>query len=459
MRVIICGAGQVGYSIAERLAAEQVDVTVIDQNPQLIDAVRDTLDVRGLVGHGSHPDVLAAAGAAEADMIIAMTLYDEINMVACQVAHSLFNVPTRIARIRSQSYLDPRYQNLFSRDNLPVDVVISPEIEIAEMVLRRIVRPGAMDVLVVADGHITVLVIECLDDCPVVNTPLRQLTGLFPDLQTTVVGIKRGQELFIPDADDMLRRGDIVYVTAATSQIRRTFTLFGHEEQEARRIVIAGGGHIGLYVARAIEKWHRHQTKVKIIEADRSRALFIADQLEHTPVLNGSALDQSVLQEAMAENADLMVALTNQEQVNVLSAMMAKRFGCKANMVLINNPLYEELTKSNGIDAYINPRNVVVSKILQQIRRGRIRAVYSVSHGQAEVIEAQALETSPLVGKSVSQLDLPEQLRLGAIYRNGEIIRPTGATRIQPGDWVVIFALAEAVHDVEQMFRVSLEFF
>lgn len=458
MQVIICGAGQVGYGIAERLAAEQVDVTVIDQNAKRIEAIRDTLDVRGLVGHGSHPDVLAAAGAAEADMIIAVTFHDEINMIACQIANSHFNVPIKIARVRSQSYLDPRYQNLFSRDNLPIDVVISPEAEVAEMVLRRIAEPGAMEVIVVADGHVTVLAIECTEDCPVVNAPFRQLSSLFPDLQTTVVGVKRGQELFIPDADSALQPGDVAYAAVATDQARRTLALFGHEEQEAKRIVIAGGGHIGLYVARAIEKRQR-RVRLKIIEADRSRALYIADQLERTPVLNGSALDQSVLQDAVADSADLMISLTNHEQVNVLSAMMSKRLGCRANMVLINNPLYEELTKGNGIDAHVNPRNVTVSKILQQVRRGRIRTVHSVFHGQAEVIEAQALETSPLVGKSVSQLDLPEKLRLGAIYRGGQMIRPTGASRIQPGDWVVIFALAEAVHDVEQMFRVSLEFF
>lgn len=458
MRVIICGAGQVGYGIAERLAAEQVDVTIIDQNPELIDAVRDTLDVRGLIGHGSHPDTLAAAGAAEADMIIAVTLYDEINMIACQVAHSLFNVPTKIARVRSQSYLDPNYQPLFSRDNLPIDVVISPEVEVAEMVLRRIAKPGALDILVAADGHVTVFAIECLEDCPVVNTPLRQLTSLFPDLQATVVNIKRGQALFIPTASDALQPGDIAYITAATSQVHRTFMLFGYEGPDTKRIVIAGGGNIGLYVARALEKRH-HRVNVKIIESDRKRALFVADHLEQTPVLHGSALDQAILQEAVADDTDIMVALTNQEQVNVLSAMMAKRLGCKANMALVNNPLYEELTKANGVDAHINPRNVAVSKILQQVRRGRIRVVHSIAHGQAEIIEAQALETSPLVGKPISELDLPEKLRIGAIYRNGEIIRPTGATRIQPGDSVVIFALAEAVHNVEQMFRVSLDFF
>ncbi|RCL02045.1 MAG: trk system potassium uptake protein TrkA [Candidatus Tokpelaia sp. JSC189] len=458
MRVIICGAGQVGYGIAERLVAEQVDVTVIDQNPELIDIIHDTLDVRGLVGHGSHPDMLTAAGAAEADMIIAVTLYDEINMIACQVAHSLFNVPTKIARVRSQSYLDLRYQPLFSRDNLPIDMVISPEIEVGEMVLRRIAKPGALDILVAADGNITVFAIECLDNCPVLNTPLRQLTSLFPDLLVTVVGIKRGQQLFIPNANDALQAGDIAYITAATSQVHRTFILFGYEEPDTKRIIIAGGGNIGLYVARAIEK-RDYRVNVKIIESNRKRALFITDYLEQTPVLHGSALDQAILQEALAEDTDLMIALTNQEQVNVLSAMMAKRLGCKANMILVNNPLYEEFTKTNGVDAHINPRNVVVSKILQQVRRGRIRVVHSIAHGQAEIIEGQALETSLLVGKPVSELRLHEKLRLGSIYRNGEIIRPVGATCIQPGDSVVIFALIEAVHDVEQMFRVSLDFF
>lgn len=458
MKIIICGAGQVGYGIAERLAVEDIDVTVIDKDPRRIEIIRDTLDVRGLVGHGSHPDVLAAADAANADMLIAVTLYDEINMVACQVAHTHFNVPTKIARIRSQSYFSPGYQSIFSRDSLPIDVVISPEVEVGEMVLRRIAEPGALDVISAAEGHATLLAIECLEDCPLLNTPLRQLSQLFPDLLAVTVGIKRGRAIFIPDAETELQKNDIAYVAAASNQVRRVLSLFGHEERQAQRIIIAGGGHIGLYVAQAIERKNL-KTGVKIIEADRSRALYIADELDSTPVLNGSALDQAILQDARMEEADLMLALTNQEQVNVLSAMLAKRLGCKANMVLVNNPLYEELTRSNGIDAHINPRNVTVSRILQQMRRGRIRAVHSVSHGQAELIEAQALETSSLVGKPIAELGLPENLRIGVIYRDGAILRPTGATRIMAGDWVIIFALADAVHDVEQMFRVSLEFF
>ncbi|UXN04449.1 MULTISPECIES: Trk system potassium transporter TrkA [unclassified Bartonella] len=458
MRVIICGAGQVGYGIAERLAAEQNDVTVIDISPDLIFTIRDELDVRGLVGHGSHPDMLAAAGADEADMLIAVTLHDEINMVACQVAHSLFAVPTKFARVRSQAYLDPRYQDLFSRENLPIDVVISPEIEVGRLILRRLAEPGALDVLSICDGKVLFLAISCSEDCPLINTPLRQLSSLFPDLQATAVGIKRNGKLFIPQADDELNAGDIVYITVLEKQVRRTMALFGHEEQEARRIIIAGGGHIGLYVAQEIEK-QNHPAKVKIIEFDKERALYITDRLKKTPVLHGSALDQEVLQEAGAETADLIVTLTNQDQVNILSAMMAKRLGTSANMVLINDPVYEEFTRTDGIDAHINPRNATISKVLQHVRRGRIRAVHSISDGKAELLEVEAVETSPLVGKTIKELTLSNRLRIGAIYRKDEIIRPTGDLRLQPKDRIVIFALAEAVKEVEQMFRVSFEFF
>jgi len=458
MKTIICGAGQVGYGIAERLVAEDIDVTVIDNDAGRIEAIRDTLDVRGLVGYGSHPDMLAAADAADADMLIAVTLYDEINMIACQVAHQQFSVPIKIARIRSQSYFAPGFKSFFSGESLPIDVVISPETEVGDMVLRRLAEPGAVDVITAAEGKVTLLAIECMEDCPLLNAPLRNLSQLFPDLPATIVGIKRGRKIFIPDADGQMQKGDIAYVTVESSQVRRVLSLFGRDEPEARRIIIAGGGNIGLYVARAIERQKR-KTTVKIIEADRNRALYIADELEDTPVLNGSVLDQAILQDARVKETDLILTLTNQEQVNVLSAMLAKRLGCKANMVLVNNPLYEELTRSNGIDAHINPRNVTVSKVLQQMRRGRIRAVHSVSHGQAELIEAQALQTSSLVGKPIEEMQLPPNLRIGAIYRDGKIIRPEGETRIIAGDWVIIFALAGAVHDVEQMFRVSLEFF
>ena len=457
MKVIICGAGQVGYGIAERLAAEKNDVSVIDTAPELIRSIRDSLDVRGFVGHGAHPDVLEAAGAQQADMLIAVTLYDEVNIVACKVAHALFNVPTKIARIRAQSYLQPHYQDLFSREHLPIDVVISPELEVAEMVLRRIALPGATDVVRFADNNIVMMAIECLEECPVINTPLAQLSDLFPDLPSTVAGVSRNGKLFVPHSADQLFAGDLAYVLTTKDQVRRTLGLFGHEEQEATRIVVAGGGNIGLHVARTLET-RQSRTRVKIIENNRERAVAAADELRRTVVLQGSALDQKLLLEADIQDADLMVALTNNDQVNILASAMAKRLGCKATLALINNPAFHDLTKTLGIGAHVNPRSATISRVLQHVRRGRIRAVHSVQDG-AEIIEAEALETSPLIGQPLRELELPAGMRLGAIYRDGEVIKPSGDMRIKPKDRVVIFALAGAVKQVEQLFRVSLEFF
>ncbi|MER2537087.1 MAG: Trk system potassium transporter TrkA [Rhizobiaceae bacterium] len=458
MRVIICGAGQVGYGIAERLAAEKNDVSVIDTAPELIHSVRDSLDVRGFVGHGAYPEVLEAAGAQNADMIIAVTFHDEVNIVACEVAHALFNVPMKIARIRSRAYLRPHYQNLFSRDHLPIDVIISPEIEVGEMVLRRITLPGATEAVRFAENKILLVAIECLEDCPVINTPLGQLSDLFPDLPSTVVGVSRAGKLFVPRSADQLLVGDLAYVVTTVDQVRRTLGLFGHEEPEATRIVIAGGGNIGLYVADAIEKRHG-RTRVKIIESQRDRAAAAADQLRRSVVLHGSALDGKMLTEADIADADLMVSVTNNDQVNILSAVMAKRLGCRANLALINNPAFQGIARSVGIDAHVNPSTVTISRVLQHVRRGRIRAVHSIEGGLAEVIEAEALETSPLVGASLRDLDLPAGMRIGAIYRGGQVIRPSGSLKVQAKDRVVIFVLAEAVKQVEQMFRVSLEFF
>ncbi|MFD0915485.1 Trk system potassium transporter TrkA [Pseudahrensia aquimaris] len=458
MRVIICGAGQVGYGIAERLAAEDNDVSVIDNSPTLVQAIRDQLDVRGFVGHGSQPQILQAAGAEEADMIIAVTLYDEVNMVACQVAHSLFNVPTKVARIRAQNYLRPEFGDLFSRENMPIDVIISPEIEVGEMVLRRIALPGTTDAVRFADGEVAMVAIECLDDCPVIDTPLGQLSELFPDLDAVVVGIWRQGTLFVPHSSDAMMAGDLAYVVAKRDKVRRTLSIFGHDEPTASRIVIIGGGNIGHYVAENIEQ-RQSKARVKIIEASQERAVAVADTLNRTVVLHGNALDQKVLMEAGIDSADLMVALTNDDQVNILSSVMAKRLGCDSNLALLNNTSYYEFTKTLGIDAHVNPRAVTISKILQHVRRGRIRGVHSVQNGAAEVIEAEALETSMLVGTPLREIDLPDGVRIGAIYRDEKVIMPDGGMMIKAKDRIVIFATAERVKQVEQMFRVSLDFF
>ncbi|GGE79830.1 Trk system potassium transporter TrkA [Stappia taiwanensis] len=458
MRVVICGAGQVGYGIAEKLASEQNDVSVIDSSPRLINAIRDTLDVRGFVGHGAHPDVLAQAGADQADMLIAVTLYDEVNMVACQVAHSLFKVPTKVARVRAQSYLTPQWSDLFSRDNMPIDVIISPEIEVGEMVMRRLALPGAVETIRFADDQVVVVGVICREDCPVVNTPLRQLTELFPDLGAVVTGVFRGNHLFVPKSSDSLLVGDLVYVTARRDRVRRTLAIFGHEEPEANRVVIAGGGNIGLYVARTLEQ-RQSAAKVKIIEHSRERAVSVADTLKRAVILHGSALDQKLLLEADVQDADTLIALTNEDEVNILSCVMAKKLGCKRNLSLLNNPSYPAFAHALGIDAFVNPRQVTISKILQHVRRGRIRGVHALQNGAAEVIEAEALETSPLVGRPLRDIDLPDGIRVGAIFRDGEVITPDGSTIIRAHDRAVLFAIAERVRQVEQMFRVSLEFF
>lgn len=458
MKVVICGAGQVGFGIAERLSAERIDVSIIDSSPELIRRVRETLDVRAVAGNGAHPQVLAEAGAADADMLIAATHSDEVNMVACQVAHAIFQVPKRIARVRAQAYLQPEYRHLFAQDQLPIDVIISPELEVGERVLRRVAMPGASDVMRVAEGRAAGLAIECMEDCPVIHTPLAQLTGLFPDLLSIVVGIVREGRLFVPHADDEILPGDLAYVIASDGQLQRTLSLFGHESPPVKRIVIAGSGNVARFVAREIEA-REGQMRLKLIEVDAVRARAAADSLRHAVVLAGSALDSRLLQEADIDEADLMLALTNDDQVNMLTGVMAKRMGCKANLVLINDPSYHSLADSLDIDSWINPRSVTISRVLQHVRRGRILAVHSVENGGGEIIEAEALETSPLVGPTLREAELPDEIRIGTVIREGRILRPDGDMRIKAGDRVVIFALAEAIRKVEQLFRVSLDYF
>ncbi len=457
MKIIICGAGQVGGGIAERLAREGNDVTLIDKDPQLVQLLRETLDVRGIVGHGAQPDVLQAAGAQEADMVIAVTLHDEVNMVACQVAHSLFNVPTKVARIRAQTYLEPHWQDLFSRDHMPIDVIISPEVEVGEMILKRLSLPRVRDVVTFCDEHVVVACVHIGEDCPIIDTPLTQLTDLFPDLQTLVVGIVRGGTLFVPRSNDSLLEGDVIYFVAERSQVTRTLGILGHDDTQAQRAVIAGGGNIGLYIARALEGGS--QTRAKLIERDHPRAIDAAEQLDRTVVLNGSALDQEVLREADIDQADIFIAVTDDDKVNLLACAMAKTQGAGATLCLINDRSLPNLATTIGFEAMINPRAVTVSKILQHVRRGRIRGIYSVYDGEAEIIEAEAMETSPLVGSPLNAIDWPDGVRVGAVYRDGRVVVPRGDTRIMARDRVLVFALEKSVRRVEQMFRVSIEYF
>ena len=458
MKVIICGAGQVGFNIARYLSAENADLTVIDQSRELVQKISDSLDVKGLVGFASHPDVLERAGARDADMVIAVTYADEVNMVACQICHSIFEVPTKIARVRDQSYLDAAWANLFTRDHMPIDVIISPEIEVARAIGRRLELPGAFDVLPLADGKVSMIGIHCTDDTPVINTPLRQLTALFPELHIVVIGIHRDGQGIIPDPDDQMLPGDDVYLIAETAHLARAMSAFGHEEKEARRVIIVGGGNIGLNLATAVEKGNP-KVAMKIIEMDKKRAEFVAQALDRTVVIHGDALDTEILEEANAATAQTVIAVSNDDEVNILTSLLAKRYGCQRAVTLINKSTYGPLIGTLGIDTVVNPRAITVSTILQHVRRGKIRSVHSVTEGFGEVIEAEALETSRLVGTPIREAKLPDGVIVGAIVRGDEVIIPRGDTVVRAQDLVIIFAATQAVKTVEKLFAVKLEFF
>lgn len=458
MKIIICGAGMVGANIAKQLAREGNDVTVIDRTPELIQRISDSIDVKGLVGMASYPDTLERAGANDCDMLIAVTFADEVNMVACQIAHSLFNVPTKIARVRAQAYLNPEWSDLFSTGNLPIDVIISPEVEVAKAIMRRLEVPGALDMIPFAEGKVRTIGVRLAEDCPVIHTPLRQLTDLFPDLKAVVCGIVRNDKLVVPHGDDQLFPGDEIYFVADADQVQRTMGLFGHEEKEARRLIIVGAGNIGLYLARQMEEKHPG-VRIKMIERDLPQAERAADRLHQSVVLHGDALDRDLLEEANISGTEAIVALTNDDQVNILASLLAKRAGCQRAVALVNNEGYRGLITSLGIDVVVNPRGTTVSTILQYVRRGRIRQVYSLRDGTAEVIEAEALKTSALVGNSLRDMDIPDGIIIGAIVRGQEVLLPRGDTVIEAGDRVIIFALSEMVKHVEKMFAVRLEFF
>ncbi|GIT92086.1 Trk system potassium transport protein TrkA [Jannaschia pagri] len=461
MKVIICGAGQVGWQIARHLAGERNDVTVVDNNPSLVNRATDTLDVQGITGFASYPNVLERAGAEDADMLIAATHSDEVNMVTCQVAHSVFTVPRKIARLRAQSYLSAIRKDLYRRDHLPIDVVISPEREVAEAALRRLRAPEAFDIEEFMEGRAQLIGLDLDADCPVLDTPLRQLSELFSTLRAVVVGLRRGSSgrLFAPEPGDQLQAGDQAYILCHTEDLARTQEIFGKSVKRQERVVLIGGGNVGLTVARALEA-APERIRAKMIERDRVCAEKAAEALERTIVLSGDGLDIELLREANIERADAVLTVTDDDKTNLLAAVRARTAGCSKTIALINDPTLVPLMGPLGIDAYVNPRQTTVSSILRHVRHGRVRNVYSVGDAEAEVIEAQVMSTSPLAGKRIRDISFPEGALVGAIQKSGEkVVRPGGGTMIEEGDIVAIFALSADVPEVERLLQVQVDFF
>ncbi|WP_017930543.1 Trk system potassium transporter TrkA [Robiginitomaculum antarcticum] len=457
MDVIICGAGRVGYGIAQKLASESNSVTVVDLSQDLIRQITIELDVRGVVGHGSHPDILKRAGVENADMIIAVTYSDEVNMVACQVAHSIFDVPVKVARVRAQSYLMSEYNDLYSRENLPIDVIISPEVEVGESILRRLATPGALNVVPFGDGLINLVTLRIEENTPIINTPIRQIPDLFSGLHACVVGISRDGQVFAPQPDDPLVPGDEAYVVTKAEHTARLLDIVGGEGRQARHIVIIGAGNVGAYVAARLEK--TPGIRVRVIELDKTVAENAADTLKRTVILNGDAMDASVQEEAGVMDAECVLSVTNDDKTNILAGVLAKKLGAKQAYSLINDLSLQSMKQTLGIDMVIDPRGSTVSSILRHVRRGRIVDLFSVEEGLAEVMEGEVLETSPLSGKALNAVDIPEGIAIGAILRQGQVFEPSPELVLKIGDRIVLLAEKDSLSEVERLFRVSMSAF
>ena len=455
MNIIICGAGRVGFTIAKLLSEQNHSITVIDQSSDDIQKINESLDVKAIVGKATSPLILTKANTSDADMIIAVTRNDEINMLICQIAYSIFKVPKKIARIRSQEYLDPKFSSLFNRENLPIDYVISPEIEIAKSIQRKLEAPGALDNVPFADNKIRLLEILIDDKCSIYGIKLNELTKKFPKLNAYILGVIRDEKFIILKKNDALKHNDKAYILVNTVQMEETLKVFGHNEKISSKILIIGGGNIGFNLAKNIEQSF-DDARVKIIEKNKDRAELIANELNNTIVINGNGLDEDVLNEANLEEVETVLALTNDDEDNLMVGVLVEKFTKdKRTMALINKPNYSLLQSSLKIDDLIDPRMNTVSSILKHVHKGTIENAYTILNGEYEVIEAEIIESSELINKDLKNSDLPDEIRIGAIIRGEEIIIPSSNYIFQKKDVVVLLSKRDQLPTVENMFRIS----
>ena len=455
MNIIICGAGKVGFTIAKSLSSQNHSVTIIDQSSEDIQKINELLDVKAIVGKATYPAVLEKANAMDADMIIAVTKSDEINMLICQIAYTVFNIPKKSARIRSQDYLNPKFSKIYNEKNLPIDVIISPEIEVAKSLQRKLEAPGALDNVHFAKNKIRMLEIEVGENCPLANVPLNKITQMFPDLEANILGVIRNDNFIIVKKTDSMTVNDKAYVVVNSSQMKRTLTAFGHEEKISKKILIIGGGNIGFNLAKNIENIFE-DARIKIIEKNKERAEFIANQLNNTIVINGDALDEDILAEANVEEVETVLALTNDDENNIMVSVLVEKISKnKRTIALVNKSNYNLLQSSLKIDDLVDPRMPTISTILKHVHKGTIQTVYTLLNGEYEFIEAEIIETSELINTSLKDANLPEGIRIGAILRKKDIIIPRSNFKFQKDDLVVFLAKSDQLNKVENMFRIS----
>jgi len=455
MNIIICGAGRVGFSISKQLSAQGHSITIIDQSSEFIQKINETQDVKGIVGRATFPSVLEKAGAEEADMIIAVTQNDETNMVICQVAYSIFKINKKIARVRSQEFLGGKWGKLYGEANLPIDVIISPELEVAKSLQRKLEAPGALDSVPFANGKIKVLEINIGKNCPLVNTELSKLTERFPDLRANILGVIREDKFEFLKKKDKILVNDKAFVVINASQINKTLSAFGHEEKRSKKILIIGGGNIGYNLAKNLES-ESEGVRVKIIEKNKERAEFIANELNNTIVIHGDGLEDEVLKEANIMESETILSLTNDDEDNIMVSVLAKKNNLnKRTIAIVNKQNYSLLQNSLKIDDLVDPRLATISTILKHVHKGTIETVYTLLDGEFEFIEAEVLETSELIGKPIKNANLPKEIRIGAVLRGKEVIIPKSDFKLEKKDLVVFLTKREHLEKVESLFRIS----
>ena len=455
MNIIVCGAGKVGFSISKQLSSQGHSVSVIDQSSEDIKKINETQDAKGIVGRATLPSVLENAGAEETDMIIAVTRNDETNMIICQLASSLFNISKKIARIRSKEFLEGKWSKLYNKSNIPIDVIISPEIEVAKALYRRLEAPGALDNVPFANNKVKMLEISIEKNCPIINTPLKSLTEKFPDFKANILGALRKDKFIFLKKEDKILEGDNVYLVISSDQLNQILKIFGHEEKVAKKILIIGGGNIGLNLAKFLEA-NFEGSRIKIIEKNKERAEEIANELSSSIVINGDALDEGILKEANIDESETVLALTNDDENNIMACVLAEKTGLKKRTIaIVTKSNYSLLQKSLNIDDLVDPRMTTVSRIMEHVHRGTIGTVYSLLDGEYEFIEAKILEKSELLNKKIKEADLPKDIRIGAAVRKGKVIIPRSDFVFEKDDLVVMLVKRENLKEVESIFSVS----
>jgi trk system potassium uptake protein TrkA len=456
MKVVICGAGLVGYNIAKFLISENNDVTVVDNDPVLVASINDNLDCRGMLGHASSPTVLEKSGLGDADMIIAVTRVDEINMIACHIAHTLFNVPRKLARIREQAYLLPKWRTMFSNDSIPIDVIISPEKEVANAIIRRINAYGAVDIMPMSNEDIVMIGVKVKSESIILNDTVSKVlaSAEYKDLVMNVMTINRNGSVLLSSVDTVLEVDDEIYFVCDMKQVKYCLALFGYEEKESKRFVIIGGGNIGSFLAKEYE-----DKNVIMIEKDSPQSRKLAERFPNIVVINGDSLDLTILEEANINKDDICISVTNDDETNLLTSLLAKNIGAERIIGLANNPAYSDLLKKLSLDLLVDPRKITSSVILKNILYGVVKTRYTVYDNHAYILELKVAKRSELSGIQIKDIKLPKKCFLGLIIRDEKLCEAKFDMELQVGDRLIVSTEIENHKKLVDLFAPIQEFY